>query len=938
MIFSPYRAAIKRLLFSFILAALLATPMQVQAAVSNVLSVSAVPNGITFRLKTGLLRLQVWSPDIIRETYVVGTRFQYEKSLAVVGTPIATRWHKISGHGYVGIETLDVQARVDLATGAVSYFNHAGRPLLLEARDGGKHLAPVILPGLTPVSAFSSEADFVKDPNEDLYGLGEHQDHDGSGDSQHLNYGNETIKLEQDYITNLDIPFTVSSKGYGLFWDNPATTTVGNASPPLPISPAQLIDSSGTPGALTGQYYSGVNFDTLVKTERDPQIDYDWSTKPPPGLNHDQYSVRWTGAIQVVKGGSYTFTTVGDDGINLWIDGKEIIDDWSDHPAATDTATVVFPDNSRHTVRMDYYQDHFDATVKLSWSQPSADEQWRSNAAKNIDYYFIYGPSIDRVIRGYRNVTGQAPMPPKWALGYWQSKEHYATQQEWLDITKTYRDKQEPIDNIVQDWFYWDPYPWGSNEMDPKRYPDPAGAIQQLHDTYHMHIMISVWGKFSPDNKAGSDANYDALNAKGYLYPYSVRSPDRFYDAFNPAARAMYWGFMRDQLLTKGFDAWWLDASEPEANLSALAQVQTGAGLGAFVLNAWPLEHTSAVYDGQRVDAPGQRVFILTRSAFAGEQRNAATVWSSDITGTWQVFAHQIPNALNMTLSGLPYWSSDTGGFFCNYPGGSANPAYGELFTRWFQFSAFSSIFRVHGTNTPKELWRFGPTYEPILVKYDRLRYRLMPYIYSQAWSVTHDGGSIMRALVFDFPQDKTARELADEYLFGPSILVCPVTEETAFSRKVYLPKGADWYDFWTGSKIQGGQSITAEAPIQTLPLYVRAGSILPLGPFEQYTTEKPADPLGIRVYRGANASFTLYEDEGTNYNYNKGLYSTIQFYWNEDSKTLTIGKRHGTYPGMLNSRTLRIIFVTPGIGTGVELATASKVVRYNGSKVTVHP
>ena len=585
---------------------------------------------------------------------------------------------------------------------------------------------------------------------------------------------------------------------------------------------------------------------------------------------------------------------------------------------------------------MEYYQDGGDALVKLVWSRASGNLIWKSEAANDIDYYFIYGPSIDHVISGYRAVTGQVPLPPKWALGYWQSKEHYATQQEWLDIANTYRSKQEPIDNIVQDWFYWDPYPWGSHVMDPKRYPDPAAAIKTLHDVDHMHIMISVWGKFNPANNSGPDPNYDALNAAGYLYPDAVRGPDRFYDAFNPAARAMYWGFMRDDLFTKGIDAWWLDASEPEANLSALRLVDTGAGRGALVLNAWPLEHTTAVCQGQLAAAPNQRVFILTRSAFAGEQRNAVTVWSSDITGTWDVFAHQIPNALNMSLSSMPYWSSDTGGFFCNYPGGSSNPQYGELFTRWFQFSSFCSVFRVHGTSTPKELWRFGPTYEPVLVKYDNLRYRLMPYLYSQAWNVTHDGGSIMRALVFDFPQDKKARELADEYLFGPSILVAPVIKQGAVTRDVYLPEGTTWYDFWTGQTTAGGVTVTAPAPLDTIPLYVKAGSIIPMGPFEQYTSEKPGAPIEVRVYEGANGTFTLYEDEGVNNNYKQGKYATIPITWNQGSKKLIIGARTGSFAGMAAKRVFNVVFVKSGVGTGLDVSTNGQTVNYTGTAVTV--
>ena len=359
--------------------------------------------------------------------------------------------------------------------------------------------------------------------------------------------------------------------------------------------------------------------------------------------------------------------------------------------------------------------------------------------------------------------------------------------------------------------------------FDPNRYPDPAAAIRALHNEDHLHFMISIWGKFVPGTADHPDANYDLLNSKGFLYPTEgPKTTERYYDAFNPAARALYWSRMRDQIFSKGVDAWWLDASEPEINADAFSQFPTAAGLGAQVRNAWPFMHTMGVYQGQRATTDKKRVFILTRSGYAGQQRNGAAVWSGDITAAWDVYANQIPAGLNIGLSGIPYWTTDIGGFFCNYPGGSENPEYRELFTRWFQFGAFCPLFRVHGTSTPKELWRFGPQYEPILVKYDNLRYRLMPYIYSQAWRVTNEGALMMRPLVLDFPQDHTARESKDEFLFGPSILVAPVIQKGAQSRSVYLPKGAGWTDFWTGQPYDGGQTIAAAAPIDTLPLYVK--------------------------------------------------------------------------------------------------------------------
>jgi alpha-D-xyloside xylohydrolase len=371
--------------------------------------------------------------------------------------------------------------------------------------------------------------------------------------------------------------------------------------------------------------------------------------------------------------------------------------------------------------------------------------------------------------------------------------------------------------------------------------------------------------------------------------------------------------------------------------MQGFRQVQTALGPASFLLNAWPLMHTTGVYMGQRAAAPDKRVFILTRSAYAGQQRNAAATWSGDITGDWETFGRQIPAGLHFCLSGVPYWTTDIGGFFVNYPGGSENAEYRELFTRWFEWGALCPIFRVHGTNTPKELWRFGSQFEPILLTYDNLRYRLMPYIYSQAWQVTAQAGTIMRALVMDYPSDVTARECRDEYLFGPAFLVCPVTHQGATSRSVYLPSGSSWVDFWTGKGYKGGETIRAPAPIETMPLYVRAGSIVPMGPLLQYASEKPADPIELRVYQGANGAFTLYEDEGDSYRYEKGVYATIPLTWNDRTGVLTIGERKGVFPGMLRNRTFRVVWVRPGKGTGVEIPrSVDRIVPYTGNVVVV--
>jgi alpha-D-xyloside xylohydrolase len=430
------------------------------------------------------------------------------------------------------------------------------------------------------------------------------------------------------------------------------------------------------------------------------------------------------------------------------------------------------------------------------------------------------------------------------------------------------------------------------------------------------------------------------LRAAGALYPQIIfygghETQSQWYDPFNPVARKIYWHQMSKEIFAHGFDGWWLDASEPELNVKwgEFREYPTGAGPGAKVLNAYPLMHTSGVYAGQRAENSDKRVFILTRSAYAGQQRNSAVTWSGDIKGNWDVFAKQIPAGLNFCASGIPYWNTDTGGFFGGDP---ANAAYTELFTRWFQFSAFCPMFRVHGTGKPKEIWRFDEATQKILIEYDQLRYHLLPYIYSLSWKVTSEGYTMMRPLVMDFRSDAKVFNIGDQFLMGPALMACPVTVSNATTRSVYLPTGTAWIDFWTGKTYSGGQTIDAAAPIETLPLFVRAGSILPYGPAIEYAMESN-DPMELRIYRGANGTFTLYEDEGDNYNYEKGAHATIPISWDESAQSLTIGKRSGKFSGMLKKRTFRIVWVSPDYGVGVEsTASPEAVVTYDGSALKI--
>jgi alpha-D-xyloside xylohydrolase len=561
-----------------------------------------------------------------------------------------------------------------------------------------------------------------------------------------------------------------------------------------------------------------------------------------------------------------------------------------------------------------------------------------SDVADVIDYYFFYGPELDKVIAGYRELTGEAPLFGKWAYGFWQCKNRYKSQDEILGVARKYRALHIPVDNIVQDWFWWNRK---GEFVFNKNYPDPKGMIDELHRE-NFHLMISIWPFFEPGS-----ANYDFAEKNGWFIdkfkfaqpPYHADGM-ALYDATNAEARKFYWDQVNKGLFSIGADAWWMDTNEPETE-GLEENIQLGhnlaIGSGDRYVNVYPLLDTAAVYDGQRSTSDRKRVYILSRSAFAGSQRNAVTAWSGDLISDWFSYRRQIPAGLNFALSGIPYWTTDIGGFVFGSP---SDPVFRELFVRWFQYGTFNPILRVHGTRNPdeNELWSYGPDAQKILVSFDRLRYRLLPYTYSLAWKTTNESYTPMRPLVMDFRSDVRAQNTGDQFMYGPAFLVSPVTEPSATSRRVYLPN-AKWYNFWSGAPLEGAREVNAEAPLEKMPLYIRAGSIVPLGPDVEWSAEKPADPIELRVYRGADGEFTLYEDENDNYNYEKGVHATISFRWDDAKNVLTIGGRQGEFPGMLASRTFNVVFVNDNHGVGIEPSDApDKVVRYSGEQIVVTP
>ena len=606
-----------------------------------------------------------------------------------------------------------------------------------------------------------------------------------------------------------------------------------------------------------------------------------------------------------------------------------------------------------------------------------------SETGEGVDYYFMYGGSTDGVVAQMRHLTGDVPMFPLWTYGYWQSKERYKTAAETEHIVDRYRELNVPLDGIIQDWQYWGSnYLWNAMDFLSEDFVNGQQMIRNVH-AKHAHFMISIWASFGPQTQ-----QYRELAEKNLLLPFETwpqsglshiwpprrdyPSGVKVYDAFSPEARAIYWKHLK-RLYDYGTDAWWMDSTDPDffnPRESDYAHPVYG-GTWRSQRNAFPLETVRGIYQSQRKDDRGKRVFIMTRSSFAGQQHYGSNMWSGDVNSSWDMLRKQVPAGLSFSLTGNPNFNTDIGGFFCNAyntmgpASAPRNPQYQELYVRWMQYGLFCPVFRSHGADAPREIWQFGKKGEPVydaIEKQIRLRYRLLPYLYSMAWQVTSNNASYMRPLFADFPQDKRVWDVTDEFLFGRSILAAPIvtpqyTEEkiirtdamTGWDRSdvrgqkddvrsvdwtatktttKYLPKGALWYDYWTNRQYKGGQLITVNTSFDRVPMFVRAGSILPLGPEMQYVGEKDWSLLELRIYPGADGHFLLYEDEGDNYNYEKGQYSTIAFHWNDRSRTLTIADRQGSYPGMLQKRQF-VVVLPDGRQQTVHYEGKMKTVRF---------
>lgn len=930
-------------------------------------SVEQTATGIVVKPDAGTareVRLEVMSGNIIHVVKLDQPGKALTPSLMTVATPCACKFTVARKGASVTLRTEGISAEVSLKTGYLQFRNAQGKLLLEQSAES---FTPVDVGGKPFVAI---KEGFNPGTKEAFYGLGQHQ-------NAQMNLNGEDVLLAQHNM-DVAVPFLLSDKNYGILWDNNSISRFGNPKPYGPLArDLKLTDDQGQPGGLTARYYVDGK---LVLTRHETDIAYqylkdvaeNWPKELASPKDLKDVKVVWDASLRSDQPGIHKMQLYASDYATLSLDGKQVLDVWRQgwNPWYHNFE-VTFAKDKPVKLHLEWKPAGGMVTITHSNPLPEAERHsltFSSEIAQGINYYVMDGDKLDQVIAGYRHLTGQAPMMPKWAYGFWQSRQRYETQQQLLDTVHEYRKRGWPLDNIVQDWFYWPENGWGSHDFDKVRFPDPKGMVDEVHKE-HAHIMLSIWGKFY----ANTD-NYKELAAKGHMWTRNVENGDldwvgpgyknSHYDPYTQEARDTYYRQIHDKLGGLGIDAWWMDNSEPDV-LSNTRPVDfkkligpTVYGSGEITYNPYSLMHTKAMIDGLEHDQPDTRQFILSRSGFAGIQRNATAVWSGDTAARWNNLYDQISAGVSFSMSGIPNWTHDIGGYaqeerFQSGDIGSAqenrttgtrqiDPAdakeWQELNLRWFQFGALSPLFRSHGEVVKREIYNIAPEGSEMresMVWYDRLRYRLMPYIYTTASDVYFQSGTIMRALVMDFPKDEQVKDIKDQYLFGHSLMVAPVYTYGARERGVYMPKGAAWYDFYTGKRYAGGATAVVAAPLSRIPLLVRAGAILPTGPVTQYVDESPAAPMTLNVYGGANGDFSLYEDDGTTKAYTRGEYSRIPLHYDDKTGTLTIGKRTGQYRGMVATRQFRVRFIQTG-DSSADFDAAGKTVTYDGNRLVV--
>ncbi len=828
-----------------------------QSAPCGVLRITAqAQNAIRVRCGAG----EAQEPELIFTSAAKGVR-------ASIGSDARSSW----------VQTAQMKAVVDKRSGDIRFLDAKGK-LLTQEVPGSRTLTQANAPE-GPLK--TAEVRFALQSGEHLYGSGQFQD-------GYLDIARLPRKLVQ-LNTQISIPFFLSSEGYGILWHNYGMTQLN------PPDNHLVLTEAGT-GA-------GASVDVTTSSGTQRQV---------------RRAKEFAGDLQTPVDGDYGLVLdsgrVMTDRYHLQIDGK-VIFDFDNQWLPGSTSGIVHLTAGTHHVTVGANADDHPA---LNWGLTKDETVLRSPAAREVDYT-VFAGNADQVIRTYRQLSGEAPLFPEWALGFIQCRERYHSTDEIVDTVKEFRKDEIPLDLIVQDWQYWGKYGWNAMRFDEAHYPDPAGLVKQVHDL-NAELMVSVWSRFDPASDVGK-----LFKDKNYFIPDTT-----WVDFFNPAAANLYWQNFSQRMLSLGIDAWWLDATEPENDDLHNRTIYLGSGDEYRLV--YPLFVTKTVYEGSRKDAPDKRVMILSRSAYLGEQRNSVATWSGDIGNSWDTLRRQVTAGLDYAASGMPYWTTDTGGFF--RPGRTqyTDPTYRERFIRWLEFSTFSPLMRVHGYQTNTEPWNYGPEMVDEERKLIDLRYQLLPYIYSEAADITFSGGTMMRPLVMDFASDSRALEQKYEYMFGPAFLVAPVLDAGVTQAQVYAPQAkGGWYEWWTGQHVASGTEAKVDAPVGKIPLLVRAGSIVPLGPVEQYTGEKKDAPLELRVYPGANGHFTLYADDGTTYKYEHGQRAMVRLAWNDASGTLMIGARQGSYGGMPPQEQLHVRVLRNG-------QWSEKDVTYNGHPISVSP
>jgi len=889
------------------------------------------------------IRLSVLSPSIIRVSSAPAGQLTDRNSLVVVPQTGFKDFEVSTSGDSVLVSTSALVATV-APDGTVSFRDSSGRVL---TDDGKFSFSPIEVEGK---KAFSVRSTFSTDSGESFYGLGQHQ----AGEFDHKGKSEELYQ----YNTKVSVPFIVSTKGYGLLFDAYSLSRWGNPEPYKQLGEVfKLYDKDGVEGALTGTYKTAGG-ETLTRREDSLYFENEFVIKNLPDLPLNGAEVVYEGYIQAPETADYHFIQYYAGFQGTTIGGEEKMSRrW--RPAWNPNSykfTASLEKGEKTPVRIVWSPDGDVSYLGLRVAPLQTPEEeellsfW-SEFEPGADFYFIAGNNYDDVIIGYRTLTGKAQVMPEWALGFWQSRERYSTQDELVETLAEMRRREIPVDNIVQDWQYWKEDQWGSHEFDETRYPDPEKMLDDVH-SMNARFMISVWPKFYTNTE-----NYKELKEAGYAYTHAedaglvdwLGHKQTFYDAYSEGGRKMFWRQMDENLYSKygrKIDAWWMDASEPNLRdclpMDYFKWLLTPTELGPSTeyLNAYALVNADAIYNGQRSVDPDKRVFLLTRNGFAGLQRYSTATWSGDIGTSWTDMRVQMSAGLNFSMSGIPFWGMDIGGFSVmgKFYDKANDEEWRELQTRWHQFGAFVPLFRAHGQWPRRELWNIAPegtpAYESILW-YMRLRYRLMPYLYSLAGAVHFDDYTLMRGLPMDFPEDPEVRDLSDQWMFGPALMPCPVSEYKAREREVYFPEGG-WYDFYTGQFMEGSRRMIVEAPYERMPLYVKAGSIVPFGPDIQWTGQRQADTIRLYVYTGADADFTLYEDDGLTYGYERGEYSRIRVHWNESSRELTLSDREGSFPGMLAERVFVVVVVDPSNPKGYDPEADGEKVNYDGNTVSL--